>query len=111
MKKLSLTLVFVFTFATAMFAQDGLPTNAEPGKCYAKCYISDQWKTETETVLSKEASKKIQTIPAKYKTVTESMLKKEAGKTVKVIPAKYETRTEKVLSKEEGKSMKQELKL
>ena len=99
MKKLSLSLVFVFAFASAIIAQDGLPTNAEPGKCYAKCYIADQWKTETETVMSKAASKRVENIPAKYKTVTETVLSKEAGQKVNVVPARYETRTEQVLVK------------
>jgi OOP family OmpA-OmpF porin len=101
MEKPSLTLVFVFAFATAMLAQEGLPTNVEPGKCYAKCYIADQWKTET--VMSKEAGKRKETIRAKFKTVTETVVSKEAGKTVRVVPSKYETRTEQVLVKEESK--------
>ncbi|MFT6745158.1 MAG: hypothetical protein ACJAR8_001719, partial [Bacteroidia bacterium] len=101
----SLSLILVFAFASAIIAQDGLPTNAEPGKCYAKCYIADQWKTETETVMSKEASKRMEATPAKYKTITETVLSKEAGKSVSVIPAKYETRTERVLIKEESKKI------
>jgi hypothetical protein len=105
MKKLLFSLILVFSIAITAVAQDGLPTNAEPGKCYAKCYIPDQWKTETQTVMSKEASTKLITVPANYKTVTETMMKKEAGKAVRVIPAKYETRTERVLIKEESKKL------
>lgn len=105
MKKLLFSLILVFSIAITAAAQDRLPTNAEPGKCYAKCYIPDQWKTETQTVMSKEASTKLITVPAKYKTVTETMMKKEAGKAVRVIPAKYETRTERVLIKEESKKL------
>jgi len=39
-------------------SSDDLPPNAVPGKCYAKCLIPDEYKTVTEQVLVKEASKK-----------------------------------------------------
>ena len=79
-------------------AQDDLPPNAEPGKCYAKCAAADQYKTETVTVQTKAASKRIETIPAVYETVTEQVIAKEASTRIEVIPAVYETVTEQLVS-------------
>jgi regulator of extracellular matrix RemA (YlzA/DUF370 family) len=102
MKKVLLTMFALAAFFGAQ-AQDGLPTDATPGKCYAKCYIPDQWKTETERVMVKEASTKKISVPAKFETRTERVLIKEASTRLTVIPAKYETRTERVLVKEASK--------
>ena len=46
------------------FAQQDLPPNAIPGKCYAKCLIPDQYETVTEQILLKEASTRIEVVPA-----------------------------------------------
>ncbi|MCB9262632.1 MAG: peptidoglycan-binding protein [Flavobacteriales bacterium] len=105
MRKLSLLIAaFALSFGMAN-AQNGLPANATPGKCYAKCYIPDQWKTETERVMVKEASTKQVAVPAKFETRTERVLVKEASKKLTVIPAKYETRTERILVKEASKKI------
>ncbi|MBT8195447.1 MAG: peptidoglycan-binding protein [Bacteroidia bacterium] len=77
-------------------AQD-LPPNAEPGKCYAKCVAVDEYKTETVTVQTKAASKRIESIPAVYETITEQVIAKEASTRIEVIPAVYETVTEEVV--------------
>ena len=53
----------------------------EPGKCYAKCLIPDQYETITEQVLVKEASQRVEVVPAVYETVTEQVLSKEASST------------------------------
>ena len=86
---------------TLVFAQgDDLPPNAEPGKCYAKCVIPDQYKTVTEQVLVKEASSRKIAVPAQYGTESERVLVKEATKKLVPVPAVYETVTERVLAKE-----------
>ena len=79
-------------------AQSDLPPNAEPGKCYAKCAAADEYKTETVTVQTKAASKRIETIPAVYETVTEQVIAKEASTRIEVIPAVYETVSEQILA-------------
>lgn len=112
------------------FAQD-LPKDAVPGKCYMKCRKDAVWKTETERLLSKDASKvltivpakfetktervlikdeykKLVVIPATFKTVTESVLVKEAYKKKTVVPAKYETKTERVLVEEANTEWKKQ---
>ena len=53
----------------------------------------------------KEASKRLEVVPATYKTVSEQVLVKEAGKTVTVIPAVYKTETESYLVKEASKRL------
>lgn len=93
MKSLDVIIVIVMmAFTTSLFAQvDDFPINREPGKCYGKCMIPDQYQTVTEQVLVKAASSRIETVPAKYETVTEKVMTKEASFGVKRIPAEYET--------------------
>ncbi len=64
--------------------------NAKPGECYAKVMIPAEHKTETEEVVKKEASEKIEIIPAKYETVTEKILVKDASEKFVPVPAVYE---------------------
>ena len=74
-------------------ATDTLP-NAQPGECYAKVMTPPQFKTETKTVVTREASQKIEIVPAKYETVTEKVLVSEASTKLVPVPAVYETKKE-----------------
>ncbi len=91
--------------APAQTGSDSFPPNPEPGKCYARCWIPDQYETLTEQVESKPETKRLETIPAVFETVTEQVLVKEASKRLEVIPAVYETVTEQVTVKEAGKRL------
>ena len=82
--------------ATVNDASSALP-NAKAGECYAKVVIPAKYKTESQTVVVKEASSKIEIIPAKYSWGEEKVLVKEASKKLIPVPATYETVTEKVL--------------
>lgn len=96
MKKLNLLLTLAFFCCTfAAFAQPGddMPINREPGKCYAKCLIADEYETVTEQVQTRAASSRVETIPAEYETVTEQVLAKAAASRIERIPAKYTTQT------------------
>ncbi len=96
MKRLDAMLVVAFLLSSVFaFAQPGddLPINREPGKCYAKCLIPDEFETVTEQVLVKAASTRVETIPAEYETVTEQVMTKEASSLIKRMPAEYETVT------------------
>ncbi len=127
--KIAVVLLLV-TSSIAVSAQD-LPKDAVPGKCYMKCRKDAVWKTETETLLSKDASKVLKIVPAKFETrtervlvkeeykrlvvvpatfkkVTETVLVKEAYKKKIVVPAKYETRTERVLVEEASTEWKKQ---
>lgn len=68
--------------------------NAKPGECYAKVVIPAQYRTETSTVVVKEAGEKVKIIPAKYETVEERVLVSEAGSELKVIPATFGTESQ-----------------
>ncbi|MBT8401820.1 MAG: peptidoglycan-binding protein [Rhodothermia bacterium] len=107
------------------YAQDAisLPDNAKAGECYARVATPPQFKTESERVLKRDASFRIEVTPATFNTVTERVLVKEGGEkiilvdesgnplkgnvkpvvrtlsdgTVEVSPTGYKTVTERVL--------------
>lgn len=95
MKRLNLLLLISLLFVGNMaFAQpEDLPAGSEPGKCYAKCLIADEYETTTEQVQVKAASSRVETIAAVYETVSEQVLVKEASTRIKRLPAEYETVT------------------
>lgn len=74
-----------------------LPPNAEPGKCYARCFIPDQFEFKEEQVLDKPLSYKTEVIPAVYGTVTDTVVLRKAYVKKVVTPAEYEITTEDVL--------------
>ncbi len=73
------------------------PPNAEPGKCYARVLIPAKYEVQTQKILAKEVSERLQVIPAKYKWTTKKVLVKEASERIVAVPATYKTVTEKVL--------------
>jgi len=95
MKKLNLILTTAFLFcALSMFAQpEDLPVNREPGKCYAKCLIADEYESVTEQVQTRAASSRSEIIPAEYGTETEQVLTKAASTRIERVPAKFATET------------------
>lgn len=78
------------------------PPNAEPGRCYARVLLPGQYREETESVLLREASERVEIIPAKYETVDETVLIREASTRLEIIPARYETVEERVLVQPES---------
>lgn len=74
-----------------------LPPAAKAGECYAKALIPPQYKTETERVLRRQASTRVETVSAKYTTGTERVLVKEASSKLVAVPATYEKVSERVL--------------
>ncbi len=74
-----------------------LPPMAKAGECYARVFVPPVYKTETETVLKKAASERIEVVPAVYGTKEQRVLVKEADRKVTVVPAKYKTETETVM--------------
>jgi len=85
-------------------AGDLLPPNAKTGECYARVWVEPTYMTESENVLVREASEKINFIPAKYEWTDESVLVKEASSTLKSIPAVYGSETETLQVKAESNS-------
>jgi len=68
--------------------------NAQPGECYAKVVIPAKYRTESSTVVVKEASESVKIVPAKYEWSEERVLVSEAGSELRVIPATFGTETE-----------------
>lgn len=78
----------------------GLPTNAQPGECYARTYLPPQFREEPVQVLVSEATERIEVIPAEYEWVEERVLvRPETERIVEVVPAQYRTVEEQVMVK------------
>jgi len=105
MKKFTFSIALIFT-ALVAFAQQDLPTNPQPGKCYVRCTTPDIYENQTVKIEVAPSYKKLRVVPATYKTVTEKVLIKEASKRLKVIPATYKTETVTYIKKQGGNTLK-----
>ena len=107
MKKLTLTLSALGLLAGTALAQmpGDMPPNAEPGKCYAKCLIPDEYETVTQEIETRPASVRQEAVPAEYETVTEQVLKKAEATRLLTVPAEYETVTEQMMVKPETRRL------
>ena len=70
--------------------------DAKAGECYAKVMIPATFKNETQEVIKRAASERIEIIPAKYKTVVEQILVKPASDKIVPVPAVYGMVKEKI---------------
>jgi len=77
------------------------PPDAVPGRCYARVLIPAIFEEQTEEVLVKAESTRIEVTQAEYEWVTEQKLVREASSRIEIIPAEYKTVTEKVMVKPE----------
>lgn len=78
--------------------RSGIDINAvEPGSCFVEYFKEAQYKTESQQVMTKEATEVITVIPAEFETVEERVIIKEASSEVVDVPAIYRTQTESVL--------------
>lgn len=68
-----------------------LPDNPDPGKCYAKCIVPDEFETESVRVLEVPAHSTLEVVPAEYKVVRDEVILKPASKKYTFIPATYST--------------------
>ncbi len=99
MKRILLPLFFIALCLTAN-AQNSLedyPDNAEPGKCYARCYIPDIYDFVEERVIDNPGKIDIVTVPAVYEMVLDTEVIKQAYKKIEVVQASYETITDTVM--------------
>jgi hypothetical protein len=113
-RKYLLSLVFSILALAAGAQTNYLPPGAQPGKCYANCFIPDQYQSMTEQVVSKaeterliaqpavlhpatrqlvikEEARRLLPYPAEFQTVTEQVVVREASKRYVLVPAEYET--------------------
>tara|TARA_R110000868_G_scaffold4211_13_gene26698 strand:- start:103748 stop:104848 length:1101 start_codon:yes stop_codon:yes gene_type:complete len=102
MKKL-VFLIAIFAAPFAM-AQD-LPSNPEPGKCYVRCTTPDVYVNETVTLTVKPAYSVLKTVPATFKTITERVEVKAASKKLTIIPEKWGTETVSYVAKAGGNTL------
>ena len=76
-----------------------LPANAQAGKCYARVFEDPKYRTETEEVLKRQASERIELIPAQTEMVEQQVLVRAAYEREEIIPAQFDTVTEQILVK------------
>lgn len=76
---------------------EDVPPNAEPGKCYARCYVEDKYAYVNETVVDQPKSVKQVKLPALYKTVYDTVVITPASTKKYQVPAQYETIEEQVM--------------
>ncbi len=79
---------------------DLLPPNAKAGECYARVWVDATYRDKTKDVLVREASERVEIVPAEYQNVTEQVLVKEASTRVEAIPAVWGWEEERVLTQE-----------
>jgi len=104
MKKLILSIAVAATALTANAQQD-LPSNPQPGKCYVRCTTPDIYENQSVQIEVAPSYKRLKVIPATYKTVTEKVLVKEASKKLSVVPATYKTETISYVKKSGGNTL------
>lgn len=76
-----------------------LPANAQAGKCYARAFTDPTYRTETEEVLKRQASERIELIPAQTEMIEEKVLVRAAYEREEIIPTQFDTVTEEILVK------------
>ena len=76
-----------------------LPPGAKPGQCFARAFVAPTYEIDSVRVLKSDASKRIETIPAKYEWAQEKVLVKEASERLETVPATYGWVEEKLLVK------------
>lgn len=94
MRKIFTLLAIAMVMNLGLQAQDALPSNPEPGKCYVKCVTPDVTKMESIQIMTKPAYKTLSVVPAEYKTVEERVMVKPATKKFIYHPATFESYTE-----------------
>ncbi len=93
--KFTITTLFVaiLLFATNAQAQQGLPANPDPNKCYVRCITPDVYETQTVRVQTRPEYKRLRVVPAEYETRTERLLVKEGYTRYEFVPATFTKET------------------
>ncbi|MEL6977071.1 MAG: peptidoglycan-binding domain-containing protein [Pseudomonadota bacterium] len=87
--------------AAAMTAE--LPSNPEPGACYARVFVPGETRRERREIVLAEATEELRVTPARYAWVQEPVVIEEAYERIEVIPARFETQTRTVVIEPERK--------
>lgn len=94
-----------WAMACPIFAQPNEIPNAQPGKCYAKCFIPDKFEVVTDQIMIRPPSSENVAVPAKFEMITAYYVSKEAYTRLVVEPAVFETLTEKIMVTPGGKRL------
>ncbi|MEM7196578.1 MAG: peptidoglycan-binding domain-containing protein [Pseudomonadota bacterium] len=78
-----------------------LPSNPEPGQCYAHVWRDPILQTDVTTVKVRDEEEIVNVIPAQFQTVSESVLVQDEVVRQEPVPAIFETVSEQVLVTEE----------
>lgn len=78
-------------------ADEDVPPNAEPGKCYARCLVEDKYDYVNETVVDQPRMVTQMKLPALYKTVYDTVVISPAQTKRFTVPAEYEYIKEQVM--------------
>lgn len=89
----------------ALTGEAELPPGAKPGECYARVFVPGTTKTMSEQVLVRDASERIEIVPAQFGWEDQQVLVKEASERVEVIPPKYGFADEQVLVREASQKL------
>jgi len=91
MKLIRYTIAIAALTASFTASAQDYPPNAEPGKCYAKCIIPDEFENITEEILTKQATQRIEIVPAKFTEIEEKIEVKAVSTRIEIMPAIFET--------------------
>lgn len=80
-------------FSAGLAAQNGLPANPDPNKCYVRCVTPDVYETQTVTIETRPAYTRLRVVPAEYETRTERVMVKEGYTRYEFVPATFTTET------------------
>lgn len=107
MRKIRFWSALAFLFAVGrLFAQPGdTPPNAQPGKCYAKCYIPDRYETVSQQMVIQRDTFRAIPLPPEFETVTEQVVVKAGAQRLIAVPAEFDTVKEQVVVKEPSKRL------
>jgi|GEM_PF-141985 len=86
-----------------------LPPSAKVGECYARVWVEPTYEQEQIQIKVKDESEKIKLIDAKYQWVEKKVLTKEASSRLETVPAVYGTESETILVREERNTWRTDL--
>lgn len=89
MKFTTTLFAFLLVATVGLQAQNGLPANPDPNKCYVRCITPDVFETQTATVQTAPAYKRLRVVPAEYENRTERVLVKEGFTRYEFVPATF----------------------
>lgn len=86
-------LILLMLFSLGLSAQNGLPANPDPNKCYVSCVTPDVYETQTVTIVTMPEHSRLRVVPAEYTTETERVMVKEGYSRYEFVPATFTTKS------------------